>query len=417
MSDVLGGIKIPSLGGDPTNSPPAGFVFLYVVGSSYRMKLSNGSVLTFATGVTPEDVQDIVGTFLAAGSSKVSLNYDDVNNVLIVDVVSANIVHQELSGAGTNTHAQIDSHIGSTLNPHLTTKAQVGLGNADNTSDLNKPISTATQTALNGKENTITATTSADYYRGDKTFQPLNKTAVGLPNVDNTSDLNKPVSTATQTALNLKYDASNPNGYETPAQLNARDTANRARGNHTGTQLAATISDFASAVLATVLSGFAVGANVAIAATDTVLQAFGKVQGQINAINAVLLAQILGDQFQEFSDLTTFTTTSNANQVAASFATASKPAAKYRIGITWNWTYNSTNNDCIFAVFVDGVQVSQEFRYELSDANVQLLNNHWFYYPTFATTTTHTIELRCRAETAGSTVSVQQVRAEIWRVI
>lgn len=34
------------------------------------------------------------------------------------------------------------------------TKAQVGLGNVDNTSDANKPVSSATQTALNGKENT-----------------------------------------------------------------------------------------------------------------------------------------------------------------------------------------------------------------------------------------------------------------------
>jgi hypothetical protein len=36
---------------------------------------------------------------------------------------------------------------------------------------------------------------------------------VGLGNVDNTTDVNKPISTATQTALNLKYDASNPNAY------------------------------------------------------------------------------------------------------------------------------------------------------------------------------------------------------------
>lgn len=50
---------------------------------------------------------------------------------------------------------------------------------------MNKPISTATQTALNAKEATITATTTADYYRGDKSFQPLNKAAVGLPNVAN----------------------------------------------------------------------------------------------------------------------------------------------------------------------------------------------------------------------------------------
>ena len=36
-------------------------------------------------------------------------------------------------------------------NPHGTTKNDIGLGNVDNTSDLNKPISTATQTALNNK--------------------------------------------------------------------------------------------------------------------------------------------------------------------------------------------------------------------------------------------------------------------------
>lgn len=83
-------------------------------------------------------------------------------------------------------------------------KTAVGLSNVDNTSDANKPISTATQTALNGKENTITVGTTAQYYRGDKTFQTLDKSAVGLGNVDNTSDANKPISTATQTALNGK---------------------------------------------------------------------------------------------------------------------------------------------------------------------------------------------------------------------
>ncbi len=36
----------------------------------------------------------------------------------------------------------------------------------------------------------------------------LDKTDVALGNVDNTSDANKPVSTATQTALNLKVNAS-----------------------------------------------------------------------------------------------------------------------------------------------------------------------------------------------------------------
>lgn len=62
----------------------------------------------------------------------------------------------------------------------------------------------ATIAQLATKENTITAGTTSQYFRGDKTFQALDKTAVGLSNVDNTSDLNKPISTATQTALNGK---------------------------------------------------------------------------------------------------------------------------------------------------------------------------------------------------------------------
>lgn len=61
--------------------------------------------------------------------------------------------------------------------------------------------------ALATKEPTITAGTTGQYYRGDKTFQTLDKSAVGLGNVDNTSDANKPVSTAQQTALDLKQNS------------------------------------------------------------------------------------------------------------------------------------------------------------------------------------------------------------------
>jgi hypothetical protein len=93
------------------------------------------------------------------------------------------------------------------------TKSMVGLGNVDNTSDVNKPVSTATQTALDLKENTISAGTTGQYYRGDKTFQTLDKSAVGLGNVDNTSDANKPVSTATQTTLDLKQNTLNGTGF------------------------------------------------------------------------------------------------------------------------------------------------------------------------------------------------------------
>lgn len=47
----------------------------------------------------------------------------------------------------------LETHINNKSNPHKVTKDQVGLGNVDNTSDANKPISTATQNALNSKFN------------------------------------------------------------------------------------------------------------------------------------------------------------------------------------------------------------------------------------------------------------------------
>lgn len=60
----------------------------------------------------------------------------------------------------------------------------------------------ATNTALEGKEPAVAAGTTSQYRRGDKTWQTLDKSAIGLSNVDNTSDINKPVSAATQAALN-----------------------------------------------------------------------------------------------------------------------------------------------------------------------------------------------------------------------
>lgn len=54
--------------------------------------------------------------------------------------------HSDLSGIGTNTHPQIDSHIASTSNPHSVTKTQIGLGNVDNTSDATKNAATVTLT-------------------------------------------------------------------------------------------------------------------------------------------------------------------------------------------------------------------------------------------------------------------------------
>lgn len=105
----------------------------------------------------------------------------------------------------------VTSHTGNTSNPHSVTKSQVGLANAENTSDANKPVSTATQAALDLKAD-ASAVTSALALKADtssltshtgNTSNPhaVTKTQVGLGNADNTSDLNKPISTLTQAAL------------------------------------------------------------------------------------------------------------------------------------------------------------------------------------------------------------------------
>jgi hypothetical protein len=66
------------------------------------------------------------------------------NNVYMTPALTAAAITSQIGNA-------FNAHITNYSNPHQTTAAQVGLGNVNNTSDLNKPISTATQNALNTK--------------------------------------------------------------------------------------------------------------------------------------------------------------------------------------------------------------------------------------------------------------------------
>jgi hypothetical protein len=117
-------------------------------------------------------------------------------------------------------------------------KSMVGLGSVDNTSDAAKPISTATQAALDLKANAadvnaslalkanladmntalslkasnadlnLKAPLASPTFTG--TVSGITKSMVGLGSVDNTADAAKPISTATQTALNLKAPLASP---------------------------------------------------------------------------------------------------------------------------------------------------------------------------------------------------------------
>jgi hypothetical protein len=66
-----------------------------------------------------------------------------------------------LTSAERTTIGTVAPHIADTANPHAVTKAQVGLSNVDDTADADKPISTATQAGLAGKQDILTVSDTA----------------------------------------------------------------------------------------------------------------------------------------------------------------------------------------------------------------------------------------------------------------
>jgi hypothetical protein len=201
------------------------------------------------------ELQTDIDTAEAAHSSHTGASAGAHAASAISNTPSGNLSATTVQGALNEIQTDLDTHKSDAANPHSVTKTQVGLGNVDNTSDMNKPVSTAQAAAdaavlssaqsyanaavaslvdsspttldtlnelaaaLGDDPNfaTTTATALGNRLRVDTAAQGLTgtektnaKTNVDLQNVDNTSDANKPVSTATQTALNLKANLASP---------------------------------------------------------------------------------------------------------------------------------------------------------------------------------------------------------------
>lgn len=184
-----------------------------------------------------------------------------------------------------------------------------------------------------GGEPVITPGDATQYWRGDKTFQTLNKAAVGLDSVDNTADSAKPVSAAQQTALDLKLDktanAASATKLATSRKINGvdfdgtADVSIPAGAATTATKLETarningvafdgtanititdgtkepsfavgtnaqylrgdkTFVDLASTVAAFPLTGLSLASALPVTATDTQLAATGKLQAQVTGL-------------------------------------------------------------------------------------------------------------------------------------
>lgn len=116
----------------------------------------DGTPILLVTGV---DVAELLANAQEYTNTKISELVDGAPEAMdtlkeLADAISKNsdIMSALQSAIGNKANvADLNTHTSDTSNPHGVTKEQVGLGNVDNTSDIDKPVSTATQEALDGK--------------------------------------------------------------------------------------------------------------------------------------------------------------------------------------------------------------------------------------------------------------------------
>jgi hypothetical protein len=132
--------------------------------------------------------------------TKEQIGLGNVDNTADLDKPISTATQKAIDDAKAANNTALDNHANRTDNPHKVTKDQVGLGNVDNTSDINKPVSTAQQNALDTLSNSLNTAINNHVGNTNNPHQ-VTKEQVGLGKVDNTSDLEKPISVATQNAI------------------------------------------------------------------------------------------------------------------------------------------------------------------------------------------------------------------------
>jgi trimeric autotransporter adhesin len=222
------------------------------VGYTDALVDANSSVVanTAKVGITNDQANEIIANNAKVGITSTQANEIIANNAKVSDI---NHVTIELPNVDNTSDANkpvstaqataigvvqtdINNHEADSLNPHSVTKTQVGLSNVPNTnftsavglntakvgittqqaSDITTNnakvgytetlVTNNTSVAANTLKVGITTQQASDIVTNNAKVSDINHVTSELPNVDNTSDANKPVSTATQTALDLKVD-------------------------------------------------------------------------------------------------------------------------------------------------------------------------------------------------------------------
>lgn len=148
--------------------------------------------------------ENIPSSYTEVINTKISGKQDTLDTTQLAAVNSG--ITSSLVTQISSNNANITNHITNKSNPHSVTKSQIGLGNVDNTSDLNKPISAATQTALNKKQDKLTAGTNITISNNviSATSIPLIKHILTVQHIEGTFEV---ISTVTNSLKGLTLDS------------------------------------------------------------------------------------------------------------------------------------------------------------------------------------------------------------------
>jgi hypothetical protein len=214
--------------GNTANINDLGFVASYNNGTYQHTGLArdaSSNKWKLFTGVTDEPTSTV--NFSQGSLDTLALGALEANSATIGDISNTEI--QYLNGVTSNIQDQINDKLNSSTAystyapisaPTFTgtvsgiTKSMIGLANVDNTADADKPISDDTQDALDLK-----APKNNPTFTG--TVSGITKSMIGLANVDDTSDINKPISTATKEYIdNIDYATSSSSTSYTVSSAN-----------------------------------------------------------------------------------------------------------------------------------------------------------------------------------------------------
>jgi len=173
-------------------------------------------------------VSSVAGRTGAIVLSKNDVGLDNADNTSDAskNSATATLTNKTISGVSntlTNIPQSAVSNLttdlaGKAATSHTHTASQISDSTATGRSLITASDATAARSAIGaGTSNLIIGTTSSTAKAGD--YAPT-KADLGLGDVDNTSDLNKPISTATQTALNTKVNTSSLSTVATSGSYN-----------------------------------------------------------------------------------------------------------------------------------------------------------------------------------------------------